>query len=127
MNDYLDSVSTKIYYQHTEAHDWTYMPDSVTRRMQTVNSNYDTDTGPADRAGENPGRHDLSAASTPAPANPATVQPVADPQRLQRDHAAGGRQPQLHPRRLCPDKINFDLDSHNSRRYSRRARGASID
>ncbi len=43
MNDYLDSVSTKIYYQHTEAHDWTYMPDSVTR-MQTVNSNYDTDT-----------------------------------------------------------------------------------
>ncbi|QGV85125.1 hypothetical protein F7P05_23765 [Klebsiella pneumoniae] len=45
MNDYLDSVSTKIYYQHTEAHDWTYMPDSVTRRMQTVNSNYDTDTG----------------------------------------------------------------------------------
>ncbi|MBD3696171.1 TonB-dependent receptor plug domain-containing protein [Klebsiella pneumoniae] len=44
MNDYLDSVSTKIYYQHTEAHDWTYMPDSVTRRMQTVNSNYDTDT-----------------------------------------------------------------------------------
>lgn len=45
MNDYLDSVSTKIYYQHTEAHDWTYMPDSVTRRMQKVNSNYDTDTG----------------------------------------------------------------------------------
>ncbi|MBD3699801.1 hypothetical protein IE989_16355 [Klebsiella pneumoniae] len=55
MNDYLDSVSTKIYYQHTEAHDWTYMPDSVTRRMQTVNSNYDTDTpGPAGRAGEKP-------------------------------------------------------------------------
>lgn len=44
MNDYIDSVSTKVYYQHTEAHDWTSMPDSVTRKMQTVNSDYDTDT-----------------------------------------------------------------------------------
>jgi hemoglobin/transferrin/lactoferrin receptor protein len=34
MNDYIDSVSTKVYYQHTEAHDWTYMPDSVTRRCK---------------------------------------------------------------------------------------------
>ncbi len=103
MNDYLDSVSTKIYYQHTEAHDWTYMPDSVTRRMQTVNSNYDTDTW---------GLQTALAKTWPPRSerrfqrqhqqNPAAVQPVADPQRLQRDHAAGGRQPQLHPRRLCP-------------------------
>ncbi|MBD3700991.1 hypothetical protein IE991_13480 [Klebsiella pneumoniae] len=104
MNDYLDSVSTKIYYQHTEAHDWTYMPDSVTRRMQTVNSNYDTDTpGPAGRAGENPGPpRSERRFQRQHQQNPAAVQPVADPQRLQRDHAAGGRQPQLHPRRLCP-------------------------
>ncbi|MCY3230795.1 TonB-dependent receptor, partial [Acinetobacter pittii] len=62
MNDYLDSVSTKIYYQHTEAHDWTYMPDSVTRRMQTVNSNYDTDTWGLQAAlAKTLGRHDLSA------------------------------------------------------------------
>ena len=62
MNDYLDSVSTKIYYQHTEAHDWTYMPDSVTRRMQTVNSNYDTDTwGLQTALAKTLGRHDLSA------------------------------------------------------------------
>lgn len=52
MNDYIDSVSTKVYYQHTEAHDWTYMPDSVTRAMQTVSSDYDTDTGDSERAGE---------------------------------------------------------------------------
>lgn len=85
------------------------MPDSVTRRMQTVNSNYDTDTGPAGRAGENPGPpRSERRFQRQHQQNPAAVQPVADPQRLQRDHAAGGRQPQLHPRRLCPDKINFD-------------------
>ncbi|MBD3709875.1 hypothetical protein IE996_27870 [Klebsiella pneumoniae] len=104
MNDYLDSVSTKIYYQHTEAHDWTYMPDSVTRRMQTVNSNYDTDTGACrPRWRKTLGRHDLSAgfnASTSKTQRPFSQSPI--PQRLQRDHAAGGRQPQLHPRRLCP-------------------------
>ncbi len=44
MNDFIDSASTRVYYQHTEAHDRTYMPDSFTSKMQTVYSNYDTDT-----------------------------------------------------------------------------------
>ena len=62
MNDYLDSMSTKVYYQHTEAHDWTWMPDSTTRSMETVNSNYDTDTwGIQTALAKSIGRHDLSA------------------------------------------------------------------
>lgn len=80
MNDYLDSVSTKIYYQHTEAHDWTYMPDSVTRRMQTVNSNYDTDTWGLQAAlAKTLGRHDLSAgfnASTSKTQRPFSQSPI---------------------------------------------------
>lgn len=80
MNDYLDSVSTKIYYQHTEAHDWTYMPDSVTRRMQTVNSNYDTDTwGLQTALAKTLGRHDLSAgfnASTSKTQRPFSQSPI---------------------------------------------------
>lgn len=80
MNDYLDSVSSKIYYQHTEAHDWTYMPDSVTRRMQTVNSNYDTDTwGLQTALAKTTGRHDLSAgfnASTSKTQRPFSQSPI---------------------------------------------------
>lgn len=80
MNDYLDSVSTKIYYQHTEAHDWTYMPDSVTRKMQTVNSNYDTDTwGLQTALAKTLGRHDLSAgfnASTSKTQRPFSQSPI---------------------------------------------------
>ncbi len=76
------------------------MPDSVTRRMQTVNSNYDTDTwGLQTALAKTLGRHDLSApVSTPAPSKtqrPFSQSPI--PQRLARDHAAGGRQPQLLP------------------------------
>ncbi|MGF7450045.1 TonB-dependent receptor, partial [Klebsiella michiganensis] len=80
MNDYIDSVSTKVYYQHTEAHDWTYMPDSVTRAMQTVNSDYDTDTwGIQSALAKSIGRHDLSAgfnASTTKTQRPLTQSPT---------------------------------------------------
>lgn len=101
MNDYLDSMSTKVYYQHTEAHDWTRMPDSTARAMETVNSNYDTDTGHSDRAGEihwspRPERRTQRQHHQ----NPAPVQPVAGPEHLQRNHAAGSRQPGLHSGRL---------------------------
>lgn len=115
MNDYLDSVSTKIYYQHTEAHDWTYMPDSVTRRMQTVNSNYDTDTwGLQTALAKTLGRHDLSAgfnASTTKTQRPFSQSPIPSvyseimqPEADSRSYTLGG---------FVQDKINFDLDSHN--------------
>ncbi len=115
MNDYLDSVSTKIYYQHTEAHDWTYMPDSVTRRMQTVNSNYDTDTwGLQTALAKTLGRHDLSAgfnASTSKTQRPFSQSPIPSvyseimqPEADSRSYTLGG---------FVQDKINFDLDSHN--------------
>ncbi|NIY46035.1 TonB-dependent receptor [Cedecea colo] len=61
LNDYIDSMSTKVYYQHTEAHDWTYMPDSITRIMETINSGYDTDSwGIQSALAKSLGRHDLS-------------------------------------------------------------------
>ena len=83
MNDFIDSMSTKVYYQHTEAHDRTYMPDSTTGTMETVYSDYDTDTwGMQTALAKTLGRHDLSAGFNASHQNPASVQPVADPKRL---------------------------------------------
>ncbi|VTN03632.1 Heme-repressible hemoglobin-binding protein [Raoultella ornithinolytica] len=115
MNDYLDSMSTKVYYQHTEAHDWTWMPDSTTRSMETVNSNYDTDTwGIQTALAKSIGRHDLSAglnASTTKTQRPFSQSPVPSiyseimqPEADSRGYTLGG---------FVQDKINFDLDSHN--------------
>ncbi|PLL07365.1 TonB-dependent receptor, partial [Klebsiella michiganensis] len=115
MNDYIDSVSTKVYYQHTEAHDWTYMPDSVTRAMQTVSSDYDTDTwGIQSALAKSIGRHDLSAgfnASTTKTQRPLTQSPtpsafsqIMQPDADSRGYLVCG---------LLLDKINFDLDGHN--------------
>lgn len=115
MNDYLDSMSTKVYYQHTEAHDWTWMPDSTTRSMETVNSNYDTDTwGIQTALAKSIGRHDLSAglnASTTKTKRPFSQSPVPSiyseimqPEADSRGYTLGG---------FVQDKINFDLDSHN--------------
>lgn len=59
-------MSTKVYYQHTEAHDWTYMPDSTTLSME-MGLKYDTDTwGITNALTKTLGRHDLlkSAVST---------------------------------------------------------------
>ena len=115
MNDYIDSVSTKVYYQHTEAHDWTYMPDSVTRAMQTVSSDYDTDTwGIQSALAKSIGRHDLSAgfnASTTKTQRPLTQSPtpsaysqIMQPDADSRGYIVAG---------FLQDKINFDLDGHN--------------
>ncbi|STW05095.1 TonB-dependent hemin [Klebsiella grimontii] len=115
MNDYIDSVSTKVYYQHTEAHDWTYMPDSVTRAMQTVSSDYDTDTwGIQSALAKSIGRHDLSAgfnASTTKTQRPLTQSPtpsafsqIMQPDADSRGYIVAG---------FLQDKINFDLDEHN--------------
>ncbi|WP_185930448.1 TonB-dependent receptor plug domain-containing protein, partial [Klebsiella spallanzanii] len=115
MNDYIDSVSTKVYYQHTESHDWTYMPDSITRAMQTVSSDYDTDTwGIQSALAKSIGRHDLSAgfnASTTKTQRPLTQSPtpsafslIMQPDADSRSYTVAG---------FVQDKINFDLDSHN--------------
>jgi len=62
MNDWLDTLSTKIYYQHTEAHDRTWTPDRVTAIRETIYSNYDTDSwGIHNELAKSIGRHDLSA------------------------------------------------------------------
>ncbi|WP_052250273.1 TonB-dependent receptor [Enterobacter sp. Bisph1] len=61
INDWLDSMSTKVYYQHTEAHDRTWMPDRITAIRETVYSNYDTDSwGMQNGLLKSVGRHDLS-------------------------------------------------------------------
>ena len=115
MNDWLDSASTKIYYQHTEAHDRTYMPDSfVPSVMQTVYSDYDTDTwGLSNALTKTLGRHDLSAgfnASTTKTKRPFRQSPIVSPlseimqpEANSRSYTLGG---------FVQDQINFDLDGH---------------
>lgn len=93
------------------------MPDSVTRRMQTVNSNYDTDTWGLQAAlAKTLGRHDLSAgfnASTSKTQRPFSQSPIPSvyseimqPEADSRSYTLGGfvqirstsiRQPQLLP------------------------------
>lgn len=114
MNDWLDSVSTKVFYQHTEAHDRTYMPDSVFGTMETVYSNYDTDTwGLRSAIAKTLGRHDLSAgfnASTTKTQRPFSQSPVPSiyseimqPEADSRNYTLGA---------FVQDQINFDVDSH---------------
>ncbi|WP_342322000.1 TonB-dependent receptor [Kosakonia sp. BYX6] len=114
MNDWLDSASTKIYYQHTEAHDRTYMPDSTTLAMETVYSNYDTDTwGIQNTLAKTLGRHDLSAgfnASTSKTQRPFEQSPVPSifseimqPEADSRGYTLGA---------FAQDQINFDADGH---------------
>ncbi|MDF7680133.1 TonB-dependent receptor [Enterobacteriaceae bacterium ESL0689] len=115
MNTFLDNMSTKVYYQHTEAHDWTHMPNVSTGTPEIDASSYDTDTwGIQTALMKSIDRHDLSAglnASTvktkrpfsqePAPASTGKImQPEAD----SRSNILGG---------FIQDKINFDIDSHN--------------
>ncbi|WLI78703.1 TonB-dependent receptor [Kosakonia sp. H02] len=115
MNDWLDSASTKLYYQHTEAHDRTYMPDSVTGTMETVYSNYDTDTwGIQNALAKTLGRHDVSAgfnASTSKTKRPFNQSPVPSifteimqPEADSRGYTLGA---------FAQDQINFDADGHH--------------
>ncbi|WP_437890620.1 TonB-dependent receptor domain-containing protein [Phytobacter sp. V91] len=115
MNDWLDSMSTKVFYQHTEAHDWTYMPDSTSLALETVASNYDTDTwGIQSAMAKTLGRHDLSAgfnASTTKTERPFSQSPVPStfsaimqPEADSSSYTLGA---------FVQDQINFDLDSHN--------------
>ncbi len=115
MNDWLDSMSTKVFYQHTEAHDWTYMPDSTSLALETVASNYDTNTwGIQNAMAKTFGRHDLSAgfnasmSKTERPFSqspvPSTFSAIMQPEADSSSYTLGA---------FVQDQINFDLDSHN--------------
>lgn len=128
MNDYPD-MSHKIYYQHTEAHDWTYMPDN--RANAEVNSNYDTDTGYETRPLAKPGpRSDASGRRFPAPASKPNAGRSAR-RRSQRLQLPGScTQPEAADGRSYTLGGFVEMNQLRSvqlRRYSRRARGASID
>ncbi len=113
-NDVIDSMSSKIYYQHTQAHDWTDMPESTSSR-ETVLSNYDTDTVGFDGAvAKTLGRHDLSAginARATTTKRPFVQEPaqnayniIMQPQADSKTYALGA---------FAQDKINADLAGHN--------------
>lgn len=115
MDSWLDSMSTKLYYQHTEAHDWTYMPDSITASLQTVYSNFDTDTwGIQNAVAKTVGRHDLSAgfnASTTKTERPFSQSPtpsafseIMQPEADSRSYTLGA---------YVQDQMNFDLADRN--------------
>lgn len=115
MNDWIDSLTSRLYYQHTEAHDRTYMPDSfMPRVMQTVYSNYDTDTwGLANTLKKTLGRHDLSAginASTTKTKRPFSQSPITSPFSEIMQPEANSRGYTLGA--FAQDQINFDLDGH---------------
>lgn len=117
MSDWLDGASTKLYYQHTEAHDRTFMPDSMFPRvMQTVYSDYDTDTwGLTNALNKTLGRHALSAgfnAGTAKTKRPFSQSPITSPfteimqpEANSRSYTLGG---------FAQDKIGFDLGGRDA-------------
>jgi hemoglobin/transferrin/lactoferrin receptor protein len=112
-NAFIDSLSNKVYYQQTQAHDNTLMPISASSQ-ERVYSNYDVDTyGFETQLSKSLGRHELSAGlngrvtetqrpfrEEPAPsAYSAIMQPESD----SRSYALGA---------FVQDAIQFDLDGH---------------
>jgi len=113
-NDFIDTLTTRVYWQQTQAHDNTYYPTSATA-YGTVYSDYNVDTYGFDtRATKNVGRHELSAGfnarldDSERPfrqyPTPSTYTAITKPQSDSRTYAVAG---------YLQDKINFDLDSHN--------------
>lgn len=113
-NDFIDTLTTRVYWQQTQAHDNTYYPTSATA-YGTVYSDYNVDTYGFDtRATKNVGRHELSAGfnarldDSERPfrqyPTPGTNTAITKPQSDSRTYAVAG---------YLQDKINFDLDSHN--------------
>ncbi|MBM7345205.1 TonB-dependent receptor domain-containing protein [Pantoea coffeiphila] len=111
-NGFVDSLSSRVYYQHTEAHDNTYMPTDSSGTMQHVYSDYNVDTWGFDTHGNKTlGRHDLSAGingritDTERPFRqdpaPSVYSVIMQPQADSRSYTAGG---------FVQDKINFDLN-----------------
>ncbi|WP_455820905.1 TonB-dependent receptor domain-containing protein [Pseudomonas cerasi] len=113
-NDWVDSLSNKVYYQHTEAHDNTLMPLGSTGAMQRVYSDYNVETyGYEAQLAKTLGRHELlsginarlSETERPFSQSPAqsgtsmTTKPEGDSRTL----VLGA---------FVQDSILFDLDGH---------------
>lgn len=113
-NEFIDTLTTRVYWQQTQAHDNTYYPTSATA-YGTVYSDYNVDSYGFDtRATKNVGRHELSAGfnarldDSERPfrqyPTPSVYTAITKPQSDSRTYAVAG---------YLQDKINFDLDSHN--------------
>ena len=109
-NGWVDSLTTRLDYQHTEAHDTSLIPSTSSKSI--VYSDYNVETWGLDtRATKTLGRHDLSAGfnarmtdserpfrQSPAPS---VYSVIMQPQADSRTYILGG---------YLQDKINFDLD-----------------
>lgn len=114
-NDLIDSLTSRIYWQQTQAHDNTRMPSSAAAR-QTVYSDYNSDSYGFDtRALKNMGRHELSAGlnarlvDTERPfrqsPTPSAFTAIMQPQANSRSYTVGG---------YLQDTISFDADGHRA-------------
>ncbi|MDQ1213638.1 TonB-dependent receptor domain-containing protein [Pantoea anthophila] len=114
-NDLIDSLTTRIYWQQTQAHDNTRMPAGSSGR-QTVYSDYNTDSyGFDSRAIKSIGRHELSAGlnarltETERPfrqsPTPDVFTAIMQPQANSRSYTLGG---------YLQDSISFDADGHRA-------------
>lgn len=113
-NDFIDTLTTRLYWQQTQAHDNTYLPTSASQ-YGFVYSDFNVDTYGFDTRGTKTlGRHELSAGVNARLDNserpfrqepaPSTFSAITQPQSDSRTFAVAG---------YLQDKINFDLDSHN--------------
>lgn len=113
-NDFIDTLTTRLYWQRTQAHDNTYLPTSASQ-YGFVYSDFNVDTYGFDTRGTKTlGRHELSAGVNARLDNserpfrqepaPSTFSAITQPQSDSRTFAVAG---------YLQDKINFDLDSHN--------------
>lgn len=112
-NDFVDTLTSKVYYQQTQAHDNTYMPTS-TGSMERVYSDYNVNTyGFETQIAKTWGRHTLSGGlnarltdtERPFREEPATsaFTAIMQPESDSRSYVLGG---------YVQDRIQFDLDGH---------------
>jgi len=113
-NDYVDAIVSKVYYQYTQAHDNTYMPNA-SKQMMNVYSNYDVNTFGGETSWlKTLGRHELSAgingrmSNTERPFRESPEQSVyttiMQPEANSRSYILGG---------FLQDTMKFDLDGHD--------------
>ena len=113
-NDVIDTLTTRLYWQQTQAHDNTYLPTSASQ-YGFVYSDFNVDTYGFDTRGTKTlGRHELSAGVNARLDNserpfrqeptPSAFSAITQPQSDSRTFAVAG---------YLQDKINFDVDSHN--------------
>lgn len=112
---WVDSASTKIYLQRTQAHDATWMPDSATGIQGTVYSSYDTDTiGIQHALAKSFGRHDLRAgfnASASKTQRPFHQQPMPNARSAIMQPEADSKNEIIGA--FVQDQINFSAGEHD--------------